>query len=367
MWYRCCMNIPDFLHPAGLLLPAGADPAGARGGGAGRVGRVRWGWSRRSGTGRGGGGGDAAPAGVLYGRRGAGVPCGAGRGVLWGTWYVGYDETTVLPRVVRGRFNSARLLLVEQVFDPRSAAFRNGPVRVMREAIRRASPSAVAGLGAATRDELRDAGITEAELGSYSLSGLAVLVPRRAPQEPAGVLPSAGMVDVNLMGFARSIGTPVEGLERLSVAEVQALGPSDPNGADAADLLRLALRQRSGLPGLREWMRGQYGSGRIGALVAALNAWRAAPADLRRVDAGRAALLTRRNLAWMPRLEAALAPGAGESRAVFVAVGAAHMMGTDGLPALLRGRGWGLRLALETGCRRSREWPLKQLAGTCAC
>jgi len=196
------------------------------------------------------------------------------------------------------------------------------------------------------------------------LAGLAGLVSRRAVQEPAGLLPSTGIVDVNLMGFARSIGTPVEGLERLSVAEIQALGLGDPNGADAADLLRLALRRRSGVLGVREWMRGQYGSGRIGALSAALTAWRAAPTDLRRVDAGRAALLTRRNLSWMPRLEAALAPGAGEARAVFVAAGAAHMTGTDGLPALLRGRGWGWRRALETGCRRPRKWRWTQLAGT---
>jgi len=161
------MDIPGPLHPAGLLLPAvgrralmGRALAAAALAGLG-------------GCARAGAEGlelDAAVAAEMLRRpefytdgeaRAFRVTRdGVERGVLWGTWHVGYDETTVLPRVVRGRFNSARLLLVEQVFDPRSVAFRNGLVRVMREATRRVSPAAVAGLGAATRDELRDAGIT---------------------------------------------------------------------------------------------------------------------------------------------------------------------------------------------------------------
>ncbi len=265
---------------------------------------------------------------------------GAERGLLWGTWHIGYGDSTVLPRAVRGRFNAARLLLVEQVFNPASPAFRNGIVRLLRRSLMQADPAALARLGGATRAELLEAGLSEEELRSRSLLGLSGLVSARAAVEAPGVLPSGGIVDVNLMGFARSIGVPVEGLEELSAAQVRALSPADPNGRDAEDMLRLALRRRDGMGGMRTWLQGQYGQGRIGPMLAVMTGWRAAPADLRRADQARAPMLSQRNLAWMPKLEAALAPAAGEARPVFTAVGAGHLMGTDGLVALLRGRGW---------------------------
>lgn len=51
------------------------------------------------------------------------------------------------------------------------------------------------------------------------------------------------------------------------------------------------------------------------------------------------ALLTGRNAAWASQIDAMLKDGA----APFIAVGAAHVSGSDGLPALLKAKGWLVR------------------------
>lgn len=79
-----------------------------------------------------------------------------------------------------------------------------------------------------------------------------------------------------------------------------------------------------------------YGRGQVAKAVAGLETWQSDSDDLARADRQRAAILTDRNLAWIPRLEAIFA----EPGLHFVAFGAAHLLGEDGVVALLRRRGW---------------------------
>jgi uncharacterized protein YbaP (TraB family) len=256
--------------------------------------------------------------------------------MLWGTWHVGYDDATVLPRPIRDRFAAASSLSVEVVLDRVAPPVRRAMATVAARALLRADPAAVARLDTDTRRGLDGVGLPSGSLERFSLIGLARLVNRQASPSPTGLLPAVGFVDLDLIGFARSVAIPVHGLEDADPLLLERLLYADPNGADAAAMLRLALRRRPGLPGLHPWLRRRYRAGEIGAMAAGLAAWRADADDLMRNDRARGPLLSERNAAWMPRLEATIA----EPGVAFVAFGAAHLTGTDGIVALLRRRGW---------------------------
>ncbi len=271
---------------------------------------------------------------------------GRAAGLLWGTFHTGYDEATVLPRAIRARFAAASSLSVEVVLDRIAAPVRRAMMEVRRGALMRADPAAFGRLDPATRQEVAAAGLPPGSLERYSLQGLALLVNGRAAAAPAGVLPVTGIVDANLIGFARSLSIPVRGLEEADAAQVERLLYADPNGEHAAAALRLALRRQAGASALRAWVRRRYAAGEVGTMLAGLVAWQAAAPDLARWDRGRGALLTERNAAWLPRLEAAL----GEPGTAFAAFGAAHLMGGDGVVALLRERGWEVSACVGDRC-----------------
>ncbi len=87
---------------------------------------------------------------------------------------------------------------------------------------------------------------------------------------------------------------------------------------------------RDGVALERAWLKGDMG--RLGSrLVDRMRAERPALYD---------ALLRRRNLAWADRLDAEMRQGRGID---LVVVGALHMAGGEGLPALMRARGYSVR------------------------
>ena len=277
---------------------------------------------------------------VLIGRDG--VP----RGLIWGTMHVSYADDTVLPRPIRDRFAQAASLSVEydSVGSPRDERLR--VQRRITEAMNRHDPAALARLDPATRAALGASGLPPGSTERHSLLGLSWLVTVRATRDTERPLtPSIDFVDGLLMRFARGRGIPVRGLEDPN-HHFDALFGGDPNGPEAASDLRSALRCAADARDLMRWARRTYAQGRIAATSAALEAFcaepSAAPFDAER----RARTLTRRNVVMADGIEAALA----EPGFHFVAIGAAHLLGEDGVPALLRARGWTVTPCPEDRC-----------------
>lgn len=261
----------------------------------------------------------------------------AGRapGLLWGTVHIRYDDATMLPRAIRERFAASRDLTVEHVADRVSDERRRRMEEETRRALQSVDETALASMDPPTRQVLLDAGLTASARDRLSLLGFSARL-RWVPSLPASVgdLPEFGFVDLLLIAFARGIDMPVRGLEQPE-PEVRRL-IADPNGTDRTGELRLLARRQDRVAQFGRWFEATYGRGDSGRAVAALYGWRADADDHARFDRERDASLTRRNESWIPRLDATLA----EPGFHFVAFGASHLLGKDGIVALLRRQGW---------------------------
>lgn len=134
-------------------------------------------------------------------------------------------------------------------------------------------------------------------------------------------------VDSQLAGEAVRTGKPVRYLETIE-QQFALLAPEDRS---------LEMEEfEAGLKDLRDVISGvqpmvtAWSKGDVKALHELING------ELDKFPAARKALLDDRNRAWLPKIQAML----GEKRTFFIAVGAGHLTGAQGLPALLRAAGY---------------------------
>ena len=257
----------------------------------------------------------------------AGLP----RGLLWGTLHIPYGTDTLLPAPIRARFYAAADLTVETILDQAPDA-----MRALADASRHANlatdPALPQRLDPATRAALAE--VPGANLRTLSLRGAATVLAMAAarPYDP-GALPDDGFTDLNLVYFACAQDRPVHGLEPPGTQDPTL---ADPNGPEAAALHRRHVRQRDTKPEFDRWVSATYAKGDVASAVAGLAAWAADAQDMRMEDRNRAALYTARNAAWLPQLDARLQQPGDH----FIAIGAGHLLGSDGLVALLRTKGY---------------------------
>lgn len=140
--------------------------------------------------------------------------------------------------------------------------------------------------------------------------------------------PKAAGVDQALLADFR--GRPVQALEgaRRQLAIFDALSEQDQR-----DLLAAVVEGAANAPQLERRVAEAWRTGKLAELTPLLDTGILADPELRN------ALLVDRNIAWMEKVAKLL----GTKRRPLVAVGAAHMLGPDGLPALLAERGFTVR------------------------
>lgn len=121
------------------------------------------------------------------------------------------------------------------------------------------------------------------------------------------------------------------------------------------DMLRLSILDPASAEGLLVATRESYFAGRtaeaweLTRLATGFRAKGARPAEPAALDSLRGVLLSRRNAAWVPVIEAA----AARSPRLVVAAGAAHLPGEDGVLRLLERSGWSVEPLDPATCCRS--------------
>jgi uncharacterized protein YbaP (TraB family) len=170
--------------------------------------------------------------------------------------------------------------------------------------------------------ELKDGGIAPAQLDPYETWAAALML--QQADSAAGASDAANGID---RALAKAWSGPIAEFEgaaaqlaifdRLPEPQQRALLGAVVREAPQRDGQTLELQQA--------WMRGDMD------FIA-----RTTAEDFLKQPELREALLTGRNRAWLVQIDTMLAKGGRP----FVAVGAAHLAGADGLPAMLSARGW---------------------------
>jgi hypothetical protein len=154
-------------------------------------------------------------------------------------------------------------------------------------------------------------------------------------------------MDVAIARRAKAAGIPVEGLERPA-DQIRAFG--DLGHQESLTLLGELLADVDAVTMQLRALQGAYAGGdNAAALAAYVRTMTRDSPELTEL------LLFRRNRRWIPRLQHLLPQGGA-----FVAVGAAHLFGDEGLIALLRGRGWKVTRVRDVAPARPSQQPGQQ-------
>jgi uncharacterized protein YbaP (TraB family) len=252
---------------------------------------------------------------------------GAGTVLLLGSVHLLRAEDQPLPAAVRTAYERAERLVME--LDPTELEPGASQAALQRVGIMSPGASAAETL---TAEEWRRAEILATEAG-VDLQAVAMLEPWFAALALyAGALADSGYdpalgVDQQVADWARRDAKPVLGLETL---DEQLLLFKRLEVGTQREMLLKTLEELVAMEDDTARLIEQWRNGDLAALARRLET------DFRGYEELRASLVTERNRAWLPAIEALLHGGG----TTLVVVGALHLVGPEGLPALLEALGW---------------------------
>lgn len=267
------------------------------------------------------------------------LPAAAGEGSVF-MWRVQKGETTVdllgsihamrpeaypLPPAIEAAFDAAEVVVFEVDLDEMNgAAFKMlaaGSFEGGRTLEQELGPE-LWGRLAATVD---GTGLAPAAL-QFMKPWMAALSVAGLELARAGYQPSAGL-DMHLSQRAEDSGKERQALETVEeqLALFTGLSPEE-----STAFLRSTLDELETMVPLLDRLAASWRVGDVGPVEDLLGS------EFAEFPALRAKLVVDRNLAWLERIEALL----DDRRDALVVVGALHLVGSEGLVALLRGRGY---------------------------
>ncbi len=256
-------------------------------------------------------------------------------GFLYGTYHYTNGRTTLLQKVVYDAFISSDGLVVESNLPETPVAklkdFRQkyndlAQTKSWTAPYKRLSDDDQSRLNA----YLSSSGYSSSAIGKLSLLGLerALSLPTCVDSSQLwnfGGHPS----DVLLSNWALAQGKPVIEIEQLDHT-LSVFG--DPDSPENLEILKLQIRRYKNLTRLMNYELDQYYIGNVSNIVAAEWFFLATDSERKVINARNEQLISARNVEFTQKIIGSLDP----RRKMFVAVGAAHLVGSDGLVARLR-------------------------------
>lgn len=271
------------------------------------------------------------------------------KGYLYGTMHTPNARTTFLTPLTYFHFIKSDALVVEtNIASSSTAQITKFQEKILSLANIKEKHSLIAMLGPAYQREListtNQLSISLDKFDDMSFFEIENILSSAYCTDMPGRLNRGGhAIDIILSSWATYLKKDIIEIEPLEHS-LDAL--IETNHSDHLSFIKFLLRRKSEMADIINFELTQYSLGRIDRAIFADTMYLATKDEQEDLSARQRHLITDRNPTFMPFIENSLS----KADSTFVAVGAGHLIGDDGLVARLRRLGWTVRPCSDHSC-----------------